>query len=149
MWFIRQQGSAAPVSLLSTTVEELPSFNERSCNKSEHDPWVSRGVTSSAENEEFNASPDWHLVSFVWGFVSAWSRTATAITKTVASVKPESRVAVLTAGRDVHEERLCVCPASGVRWIVVSPDGTWIDVHINLVAALRNVTGKANISKGG
>ena len=64
VWFVRQQGSA--VSKSSTTVEELPSLNERSFNKSEHDLSVSSGVTSSCqERKGSNASVDWHLVSFV------------------------------------------------------------------------------------
>ena len=69
-WFVRQQRSAAPVSKLSTTVEELPSLHEPSHNKSEYYPSISIVVTSSVKNEEPN-SPDWHLVSFVRWFVSA------------------------------------------------------------------------------
>ena len=49
---------------------------------------------------------------------------------------------VLTAGRDVCEERLCVWPTFGDRWIVASHDGTLIDVPFNHLVALRDVTGK-------
>ena len=39
----------------------------KSFRRSEHDRSVSSGITSSVQNEEFDASSDWHLVSFVWG----------------------------------------------------------------------------------
>ena len=57
----------APTSKLSTTVEEPPSSNERSHKKSEHDPSVGSGVSSSAKNDDCNTSPDWHPVSSVLG----------------------------------------------------------------------------------
>ena len=44
---------------------------------------------------------------------------------------------MLRAGRDVFEERLCVWPASGDRWIKVLTD-----VPVNHLVALRDVTGK-------
>ena len=122
VWFIRQQVSAAPVSQPSTTVEELPSFSERSSD-----------VTSSAQNEESISSPDWHLVLFVWRFVSAFgarfiwgsrrglqdrdsqhgdsltdTRTEKASATELSALELGSRVVEMTAGRDVYEERVCV-----------------------------------------
>ena len=118
--------------------------------------------------EEFNATSVWHLVSFVWGFVRACgaciiggsrrglqdrdsqhggsltdTRTEIASAIELSALKPGFPCyIVLTAGRDVYEERLCVWPISGDRWIMVSPDGTLIDAHINHLLALRDVTGK-------
>ena len=168
MWFIRQEGSAAPVSYLSTTVEKLPSFNECSEDNSEHDPSVSSGVTISAQNEEFNVSPDWHLFFCMEFHQRVWSvlhwggdrdvvcRTATANTETVSQstrtekssaielsvLKLGSRDVVLTAGRDVCLERLCVWPILGDRWIMTSRDGALVDGLCSHLVALRDIIGK-------
>ena len=42
----------------------------------------------------------------------------------------------------MYEERLCVWPISGDRWIMVSPDGTLMDVRVHHLVALLDVTGK-------
>ena len=70
------------------------------------------------------------------------TRTEIASAIELSALKPRSRVTVLTAGRDVCGKWLCVWLISGDRWTMVSPDGTVIDVHINHLVALRNVTGK-------
>ena len=146
--------------------EEFPPSNECICDKSEYEPSVNNGVTSSATNKEFNATSDWHPVSFVWRFLSARvehassgssrrglqdrdsqhggsltdTRTEIASAIELPALKPGSPVRVLTAGRDVCEERLSVWPISGDKWIMVSPDGTLIDVPTTHLVALRDVT---------
>ena len=62
------------------------------------------------------------------------TRTEIASAIELTALKPGSPVIVLTAGRDVCEERLSVWPISG--------DGTLIDVPTNHLVALRDVTGK-------
>ena len=66
----------------------------------------------------------------------------------LSALKPGSRVIALTAGRDVYEERLCVWPTSGDRWMMASPDGTLDDVAINHLVSLRDVTGKQTYCAG-
>ena len=42
----------------------------------------------------------------------------------------------------MYEERLCVWPILGDRWIMASTDDTLVDVPLNHLEALRDVTGK-------
>ena len=90
------------------------------------------------------------LVSSVRGLQDRDSQHGGSLTDTraekasaieLSAVQSGCREIVLTAGRDVYQERHCLWPISGDRWIMVSPDGTLIDVHINLLAAPRDVTG--------
>ena len=172
MWFIRQRGSAAPVSQPSTTVEKFPSLNECSFNKSEHGPLVV--VSRVPPKTKRNASPDWHLVSFCLGFRQrVWSMLLLAARDVVCrtrdsqhgdsltdarteiasaielSLKLESRVVELTAGRDVKEKCVCLWPIFGDRWIMAAPDGTLVDVPFNHLVGTEGCHWKANISKVG
>ena len=125
-------------------MEELLPSSECMCDKFECEP----SVNDSVQNEEFVASRTgisfrlyWRVRQRVWSIASSGGSLRGLQDRDIA---PAFELSALKPG-----SRVAVCPAFGVRWIVVSPDGTWIDVHINLVVALRNVTGKANISKGG
>ena len=70
------------------------------------------------------------------------TRTEIASAVELSALKPKSHVIVLTASRDVYEERLCVWPILGDIWMMALPGGTLVDVPINHLVALRHVTGK-------
>ena len=160
VWFIRQQGSAAPVSQPSTTVEGLPSFNECSYNKSEH------GVTSTAQKRRVQRLPGLTSRLVCVGFRRVWSMLHWGFETLFAGpLQPTRRQShrytnrdcirdgalrsqtcvtccSVDAGRGVYEERLGVWPILGDRRILASPDGTLVYVPIDHLVARRDVTGK-------
>ena len=56
VWLIQQQGSIAPVSQPSTTIEDLPPSCECICDKSENASSINDGGKSSTTTEDFNPS---------------------------------------------------------------------------------------------
>ena len=136
--FIQQQGSVAPVSQLSTTIEDLPPscacvpslrMSPRSAtvarvlpkSKSSSMPWSGIPSCASPEGSSWAAGPRQHARRTRIGLASATGLSA---------LKPGSRVSVLTPGLGVYEERLCVWSISGDRWIMAFPDGFLTDVPI-------------------